>query len=131
MCCPKFLEFHPDLATIPKGSTILKTKDYYFMMPKNGFGKWTSQSTISKLIRSINVGQFEVYSVSYTGLTKRFGLFSLKILIKHISILILTIYRVYWCCSATFKYLFSELNLRANFNKLPIFTNYQRLHAQI
>lgn len=52
------------------------------MMPKNSFGKRTSRSMISKLIPSTNVGQFEVYPVSYTGLTKRFGFFSLKILIK-------------------------------------------------
>lgn len=35
----KLLEAYPDLASIPKRSTILKTNGYYFMMPKNGFSK--------------------------------------------------------------------------------------------
>jgi len=35
----KLLEAHPDLASIPKRSTILKTKGYYFIMPKSSFGK--------------------------------------------------------------------------------------------
>lgn len=91
------------------------------MMPKNSFGKRTSRSMIPKFSRSINVGQFEDYQVSEIGLMERIDFFYLKMLIKlNRSILNLVIYRVYCCCSTTFKYPFSELNLRANFNKSPI-----------